>query len=218
MKDTPLNLASTNDQDRIVELLEDMTAEGNRPDIIIMDNLSSLVSGVDENDNTAQDAVIGWLIRLRFMGFAVVLVHHAGKGGDQRGASRRKDQLDSVIKLTPLDKDVASGAGFTIEFEKNRGCKHTPVPVSYALEDRGDGSLKWSEVQLMPEYMRAPMIIRDQAPQSNTALGKLMDITRQAATKHVDTLRKKGLIHEFNLQVSSKGIAALSRVFSNDAA
>lgn len=75
---------------RIDAMLDDVDAE-----MIIFDNLSSLRSGVDENDNSALDAFLQWLLALRHKGYAILLIHHAGKGGDQRGASRLEDFLDT---------------------------------------------------------------------------------------------------------------------------
>ena len=43
---------------------------------------------------------------------AVLFVHHAGKGGQQRGTSRKQDVLDSV---------TSEGARFEVHFEKTRG-------------------------------------------------------------------------------------------------
>jgi AAA domain len=87
----PLNIHSKKDQVRIDAMLDDVDAE-----VIIFDNLSSLRSGVDENDNSALDAFLQWLLALRHKGYAILLIHHAGKGGDQRGASRLEDFLDTT--------------------------------------------------------------------------------------------------------------------------
>ncbi|WP_189434770.1 hypothetical protein, partial [Mesorhizobium sp. M1E.F.Ca.ET.041.01.1.1] len=49
-------------------------------------------------------------------------VHHAGKGGKQRGTSKREDALDTVIKLSnPDGYQPSEGARFVISFEKQRG-------------------------------------------------------------------------------------------------
>ena len=55
-------------------------------------------------------------------GRAVLFVHHAGKGGPQRGTSRKEDVLDSVIALRrPEDYKASEGARFEVHFEKTRG-------------------------------------------------------------------------------------------------
>ena len=40
-----------------------------------------------------------WLLELRRRGMTVLLIHHAGKSGDQRGTSAREDIMDTVISL-----------------------------------------------------------------------------------------------------------------------
>ena len=39
-----------------------------------------------------------WLLRLRRRGVSVLVVHHAGKNGDQRGISKREDLLDTASR------------------------------------------------------------------------------------------------------------------------
>jgi putative DNA primase/helicase len=51
----------------------------------------------------------------------VLLVHHAGVNGRQRGTSRREDALDTVIALRrPADYSPEEGARFQIHVEKAR--------------------------------------------------------------------------------------------------
>jgi hypothetical protein len=52
----------------------------------------------------------------------VLFVHHSGKGGSQRGTSRKEDVLNTVIALRrPEDYSPAEGARFEVHFEKTRG-------------------------------------------------------------------------------------------------
>lgn len=57
------------------------------------------MSGYDENDNSHLDRYLAWLREIRHRGITVLIVHHAGKGGDQRGASRREDILGYVNQV-----------------------------------------------------------------------------------------------------------------------
>ncbi|MEI6827094.1 MAG: helix-turn-helix domain-containing protein [Desulfuromonadales bacterium] len=53
-----------------------------------------------------------------------MFVHHSGKSGDQRGASKREDTLDTVVKLIrPAEYEPSQGAAFEIIFEKARFLK-----------------------------------------------------------------------------------------------
>lgn len=91
-------------------------------DLIVLDNLSSLMQTGAENDAESWSLLNTWLLRQRAARRAVLVVHHAGKAGHQRGTSRRSDALDFVVKLNrPADYNASEGARFNLEFEKNRG-------------------------------------------------------------------------------------------------
>ena len=52
----------------------------------------------------------------------MLVIHHGGKSGMQRGTSRKEDVLDTVIGLRkPPDYQADQGARFEIHFEKARG-------------------------------------------------------------------------------------------------
>ena len=90
-------------------------------DLLILDNLSSLTAGLRE-DSVGWTPLQEWLLGLRRRGPSVLIVHHAGKGGDQRGTSRREDVLDTSICLRhSSDYAPSEGARFEIHIEKCRG-------------------------------------------------------------------------------------------------
>ena len=66
----------------------------------------------------------------------MLIVHHAGKGGEQRGTSRREDVLDTVISLRrPSDYSPREGARFEVHYEKARGAHGDAVkPFEARLE------------------------------------------------------------------------------------
>lgn len=91
-------------------------------ELLILDNLSTLVRGEGESEADSWIPIQDWLLQLRRRGIAVLLVHHAGKNGSQRGTSKREDVLDTVISLKrPSDYDAAQGARFEVHLEKARG-------------------------------------------------------------------------------------------------
>ena len=58
----------------------------------------------------------------RWCGRSILIVHHAGKSGDQRGTSKRMDTPETTIKLTK-QKDVEKAedeSAFELEFIKGR--------------------------------------------------------------------------------------------------
>ena len=91
-------------------------------DLIVLDNLSTLCRTGRENESESWNVVQPWLLSQRRAGRSVLLIHHAGKGGDQRGTSKREDVLDSVLRLDrPEDYASSEGARFNVSFTKSRG-------------------------------------------------------------------------------------------------
>ena len=81
-------------------------------DLVIVDNLSTLCRVTRENEGDSWVPVQEWILDLRRRGMSALLVHHAGKGGSQRGTSRREDVLDTVINLKrPEDYTPEEGPG-----------------------------------------------------------------------------------------------------------
>jgi putative DNA primase/helicase len=96
-----------------------------------------------------------WLLKLRRRGIAVLLVHHAGTNGRQRGTSRREDALDTVIALRrPEDYSPEQGARFEIHFEKlrNRVDGAAAAPFEARVENVDDG-ICWSSCNLKPPLL-----------------------------------------------------------------
>lgn len=91
-------------------------------ELVIVDNLSTVARGLRENEADAFGPVQSWLLSQRAAGRSVLLVHHAGKGGGQRGTSRKEDVLDTVISLSrPPGYSATEGARFEVRFTKSRG-------------------------------------------------------------------------------------------------
>jgi hypothetical protein len=91
-------------------------------DVVFVDNLATLAAVSDDNAVDQWAPAQAWALQQRREGRSVVLLHHDGKGGTQRGTSGREDVLDTVIKLRRPDGYLASeGARFEVIFEKNRG-------------------------------------------------------------------------------------------------
>lgn len=109
------DLATITGQDQIEEHLEGVN-------LLILDNLSSLVRAVKENEGEGWLPIQDWALDLRRRGISVLFVHHAGKSGAQRGSSRREDLLDSVVTLKhPTDYVAAEGLRCIVDYEKSRG-------------------------------------------------------------------------------------------------
>jgi putative DNA primase/helicase len=108
------------------------------PKLIFLDNLSTLVRSGEENDASSWQSIQDWLVWQRSRGRTVVLDHHSGKSGDQRGTSKREDVLDVVIKLVhPAGYNPKDGARFEVHLTKARDVRGE---AAEAFEARLEGN------------------------------------------------------------------------------
>ena len=106
--------------------------------VFIIDNLSTAQLGMDENDNNAFDALRDWLLSLRHRRITVLIVHHAGRNGNMRGASRREDMAHWIISLKDASADDGAVKVLTTSFSKVRNCQGRDVPpLKWTLKDEG---------------------------------------------------------------------------------
>ena len=113
-------------------------------DLVVLDNLATLARGGRANDEESWLPVQTWLLGLRRRGIAALCIHHAGKGGDQRGTSAKEDVLDTVISLRrPADYKADEGARFEVHLTKARGiCGADATPFEAMLRPDASG-LVW---------------------------------------------------------------------------
>jgi hypothetical protein len=106
-------------------------------ELIIIDNISTLSRSGKENEAASWLPLQEWALKLRAQGKSVLFIHHSGKGGLQRGTSKREDILDTVISLRHTqDYEPSQGAYFGVHFEKSRGIYGADVePFEAKLED-----------------------------------------------------------------------------------
>lgn len=116
--------------------------------LVVFDNLSALAPGLDENAKSEFDAINQFLLSVRFLGVAVVVIHHSGKDvrkAAQRGTSAHEDALDTsiVLKLPPGYKQT-DGCRFQVEFSKSRSvCGDGIKPFIFSLVDGEDETITW---------------------------------------------------------------------------
>jgi putative DNA primase/helicase len=121
--------------------VEEWLADG--CDLLVIDNISTLCRLGKENESESWEPMQTWLLDLRRRGISVLLVHHSGKAGAQRGTSKREDILDTVLSLKrPDDYEPTEGARFEVHLEKSRGIfGEEAAPFEARLETRSSGAL-----------------------------------------------------------------------------
>ena len=100
-------------------------------DMLFLDNLSCLFSGIRENDADAWDHVLPWLLDLRRHRITVIFIAHCGRNGLMRGTSRREDAAFWIINLSELKEtgENRHGAKFVARFVKNRHASDMDCPA-----------------------------------------------------------------------------------------
>ncbi len=129
-----LNFADPATQDALTSL---MLADG--VEVVFLDNLSCLFSGVSENDADAWESVLRWLLELRRHRIAVVVIHHSGRNKEMRGTSRREDAAFWVIRLEPAGAEGRDGARFISRFTKDRNSRLEQPATEWNFLTGADG-------------------------------------------------------------------------------
>jgi hypothetical protein len=114
--------------------------------VIILDNLSALIHGAKENEAEGWEPVAQWAMRQRSQGRTLIFIHHAGKGGSQRGTSKREDMMDVIIRLQwPQGCTGEDGVQFEVHFDKARSIFGEAVrPFEAKLTATAEGLAEWA--------------------------------------------------------------------------
>ncbi|OYW76082.1 MAG: hypothetical protein B7Z37_10410 [Verrucomicrobia bacterium 12-59-8] len=115
--------------------LSSMLSDGS---VLIIDNLSASQIGMRENENDDFDKLKEWLLSLRRRSVTVIIIHHAGRNGEMRGASRREDMAHWILSLKDATEDESRFKEFITRFSKCRNCQgRDAMPLRWALKDEG---------------------------------------------------------------------------------
>jgi len=117
-----INIALREDQEAISAILAD-------GDVLIIDNLSTSTSGIEENNGDHFDLLKGWFLELRNRRITVLVVHHAGRNGMMRGTSKREDIAHWILSLRDDSADGDQETAFLTTFAKCRNCQAASAPA-----------------------------------------------------------------------------------------
>jgi putative DNA primase/helicase len=164
-----------------------------RPDLVILDSLSTLVRSGEENSAEDWRPVQDWLMGHRWRGRSMLIIHHSGKSGDYRGTSKRIDTPETIIKLTKLlDAEKADDeSAFELEFIKGRelwGGSEEPLMVWLAIRK---GRIVWRHEQKR-DVRREKIREMLKVGMTHADIAKELDLTRSRITQIVSELKTKG--------------------------
>lgn len=169
------------------DLIEPMLGDA---EVVIVDNLSAWARSGRENESESWIPVANWLLQMRRRGKSVILIHHAGKSGQQRGTSKREDLLDVVIGLSrPTDYEPSQGAVFVAEFTKARSLMGSDAE-SIELELTGDPDRavwKWRTVE-SSTYDRIVALTKEGLTPSEICAE--LDVNKSTVSRHLRKARE----------------------------
>jgi putative DNA primase/helicase len=176
-KDFP-NLSQEKDQQTFLGRID-----GIRPQVIIFDTLTRCFR-FNTNDSDAWLRVNDFLTDLRSEGYCVLLVHHEGKNGTQRGRTDGDDNLDVSIQLEkPYGWQPGDGLGFKWKYSKVRHGGHLP-DFEAAYDIVGGWQMvedsRLAEVMNLHKAGKSTRVIATSLDMSQTAVSRLIRKANQA--------------------------------------
>lgn len=171
--------------------------------LMFLDNISALTPGVEENDSTAWDEIARWGTEVKQTGCSLIFIHHAGKGGQQRGTSAREDSLDTVISLKPTSP-LNAGVDVDVIFEKSRHIAGLSVSAMNfkILSDPGSSDIRW-EMGIAGTSKRDDairMMINGESPKD---ISTKLSTSRAAVNRYKKMAVEKGWLTEDNGKTSA---------------
>lgn len=156
-------------------------------DMVVLDNIATLCRTGKENESQSWQTMQAWLLELRRRGITVLLIHHAGKSGDQRGTSAREDIMDTVISLRrPREYSMAEGARFEVHLTKARavlGDDAKPFEANLVAEGN---ALHWQikvledvEQEVLKRLLSDGYSIRDCAEEMGKSKGAIQRLKKK---------------------------------------
>lgn len=203
-----INLAKAADRKALtLAIAEYERDQGLQFGLIILDNWTSLIRGVDENDNAAIDAIKEWLIQMRHLNQSILIVHHAGKGGHQRGASAREDLLDYSIELSE-DYCGEDESRFRVKWDKTRTGRPQPSQFIEILRSNDDGSMGFTASQDLTKGkgMKSKGKPRSDANQQKVMMhipGRIKELVEATKLQHIQVQRCLSYLEEHGLVYQS---------------
>ncbi|WP_148340239.1 AAA family ATPase [Aquicella siphonis] len=163
-------------------------------DLIIIDNISTLCRNSKENEADSWLPVQDWALTQRAAGKSILFIHHAGKGGHQRGTSKREDILDTVIALKrPDDYNAKDGAIFQVTFEKARCFMGNDAEGFEAQLIINNDVHEW-QTRAIPGTMYEQVISMAKQGLKQKEIAEKMNLDKSGVSRYIKTAHQEGRI------------------------
>ncbi|MDA0287053.1 MAG: AAA family ATPase [Proteobacteria bacterium] len=157
--------------------------------LIVLDNISTLVRSGLENESRSWQPIQDWTLEMRLRGYSILLIHHTGKSGDQRGTSSRIDTPDGAIKLTPLEVPVEEGTtSMLLTYIKPLRHARKSKQTEQRKLTMTDGVWKWEAAEISNRERIAELL---EANWKQSEIARELGISASAVCQHVKHIKKE---------------------------
>jgi hypothetical protein len=164
-------------------------------ELVIVDNLSTLVRSGRENEAESWAPIQQWALQLRAQHKSVLFIHHAGRNGQARGTSRREDVLDTIISLQhPENYQARMGACFVVEFMKARHLHGEALQPFVAQLITQHGKSTWQTQAYQGSTYEQVIELANQGA-SQAEIVKQQGFSKATVYRHYHKGRAEGRIH-----------------------
>jgi putative DNA primase/helicase len=190
MLDDPLpSLATPRGQEIVAANLDGI-------ELLIIDNISTLCEDGPENEAGSWERTQAWLLSLRRAGITTLLVHHEGKGGQQRGTSKREDVATQVIQLRrPGAYSPSQGARFEVHLTKARGvygASAEPFEAEFQTDENGHAIWTWRP--LTDDKKQQVLEVYRSGTTNQREIARTLEIGVGTVNRKIQLLREEGEI------------------------
>lgn len=170
----------------------DQQIEGGQQDVVILDSLSTLIRGVEENDAGAWEPIQTWILEHRGHGRSVIFLHHQGRSRQPRGTSKREDIVESVIGLKKRsDLSGDTDTAFELVFDKSRdffGVAAQPLIIRLSTQS---GQVQWTH-ETVRDHTREHIRKLWEAGVKQTDIAKEVGLTQPRVSQILTELKREG--------------------------
>ena len=148
-------------------------------DVMIIDNYSAW-SDTGREDAESWQPWLKWMLAHKRAGRTIIVVHHTGKNGVQRGSSKHEDALDFSILLKSRGGSAGNDAlHFDLELTKSRHLAQSKIaPITVTMALHGDRYVwEYAAVETDEDRIAKAHKLRDEG-KSNASIAKILGVDR----------------------------------------
>ena len=193
------DLNNLDSQNNLLNMIQDMN-----PELVILDNLSTLANLEDENSAHSYNNIFRFLTKIK-QDRSAILVHHDRKHTDKntlegyRGSSKLAAIFEFIIHLSLVEaqfKKDPRGADFYVEFKKNRYLNHSSYKRrQFSLLPDGGWVISEDEEDILTQVAKAVKSARFSTQQE---LGEHFGYQKPWACKKIIKCVTEGLLETWD--------------------